>query len=131
MNSAATFQFNWNGFSPAAGFSRPVIDFQIERAVDGLVVASGTGDNTFTSMLLAAGNLQPGTTYVASLLYGNGTWPSDSGFDSADSYIDFARSTDLTFTTRVPEPSSLVLLLVGGGGLMGWLVKRRCKSRPV
>jgi hypothetical protein len=93
-----------------------------------MIVAGNTGDITFTSMLLPAHTLQPGTAYVASLIYDNEAFTNNAGFNGASSIIDFATTTDLAFTTApVPEPASLVLCGVGGLGLIAYRHRRTGK----
>jgi hypothetical protein len=133
MNSAASIQFTWSGFTPAPGFSSPSILLDMHRVSDGQEVpALGLrgGDNTFTSFLLHANALQPATTYDLSLIYFNESLTSNAGFNGASSEFLFGTRTDLVFTTAaVPEPSSVLLLGVGGLGLIAYRHRRRCTLR--
>lgn len=114
MNSAAPFQFTWNGYVAAAGINAPFIYFAINRVSNGQLVFGTTGTNALTSVALPTNTLQPGTAYDVSLVYSSRIDTPNAGFSGATSEVGFDLRTDLIFTTAsVPEPGTLALGIVG------------------
>ncbi len=129
MDSTAAFEFNWIGYTPAAGITTPSTFLSITN-LSGDPGASWfiSGDNAYTSQLLPGGSLLPGATYNLNLTYYSSIIAPDVFFVGADSIVAYSMSTDLVFTTMVPEPSSLALIGIGGVGLIGLSRLRRRMS---
>lgn len=130
MDSTAPFEFNWSGYTPAAGITTPSIFLSITN-LSGDPGASWffSGDNAYTSQVLSGGSLLPGAKYSLNLTYYSSIFAPDVFFVGADSIVAYSMSTDLVFTTLVPEPSSLGLIGIGGLGLAASLSRRRRSRR--
>ncbi len=127
MDSTAQFQLTFDGFTPPAASGSALILLQLSRVSNGQVDFSGALFNTQTSFVLPAHTLQPGTAYMGDLLYSYHTTATvfSTGFIGAHSQVEYDLHTQFTFTTAVPEPTSLVLATVGFIGLTGWSWRRR------
>lgn len=127
MDSTNSFQFNIDGYAAPDGGNTPLTFFSIIRASDNAVVFSDTGPNTQTSFTVPASTLQPGTAYFADLDYSSRIDTPNAGFNGATSEVGYDLRTDLSFTTAVPEPASIVLLGFGAMGLIAF--GRRARRR--
>lgn len=129
MDSASSFQFNYDGYDAPIGSTTPWSFFAIIRVSDGAVIYNDSGPNTQTAFVLPANTLQPGMDYIADLVYSSRVDALGAGFNGATSEVGFDLRTDLRFTTAVPEPGTLGLLGIGGFGLIAFGCRRRASGR--
>ena len=125
MNTAGSFQFTLNGYATPVGSNVALTFLDIIRVSDGAVVYTDFGPNTQTSFVLPANTLQPGTAYIADLVYSSRIDTPNAGFNGATSEIGYDLRSDLNFSTAVPEPASLVLALFAAVAL---IAARRAKA---
>ncbi len=119
MDASSSFNFTFDGYTAPGGANNPLTFFDIVRVSDGAVVYSDVGPNTQTSFLLPAGTLQAGTAYSVDLIYSSRFDAPNAGLGGATSEVGYDLRTNLNFTTAVPEPSSLVLALLGTLAFVG------------
>lgn len=122
-NLDAAFGWGWAGFNPEVS----VINFTIAPASGGADVVSQRFTGTFTGgFTVAANTLTPGVDYVGRLTFANLLDSDTTSVPGATGYAFFGAET--TFTIQaVPEPSTYVLVVLGGGVLV--LAARRRRGR--
>jgi len=95
------------------GANESAIYLEIIRRSDKEVVYWSSASNSPTNFLVAANTLRWDTAYEIALGYSSGLSSDDMGFDGARTTFSFTNETHVTFTTTVPEASSVQLLGVG------------------
>jgi hypothetical protein len=116
--SGPALTLDFNGFTPnplATAFFTYFTIFNSSQFCSGLSPSA-------TSCTINPDVLTPGTTYDWELDFSDRIEATVNG---ALTYTDFDVRTDGTFTTAVPEPTSIALL---GAGLFGLFVQRRRSS---
>ncbi len=130
LNVAQDATITFNGYTPVAGANESDIFITITNATTGAVAFSAIfTDPSTMSAFLAANTLDAGTTYNLEVDYSS-RLNSTGTFDGNDTPFTagYDVRTEISFTTAVPEPSSLILTSLGV--VSGVLVARRRRIRP-
>lgn len=122
MDSQDSFAFEWNN---PIDDQNPTVNFYFFSIMD------GNGNEVFfedifgatpTSVVVPQQTLMPGTQYEAVITFTNLNASPDGA--QPESFIGFAAETSMAFTTAVPEPASIPVLL---GALLSLASFRRCR----
>jgi len=126
-NAAAALTFTYSGYTPLTGQTQNSYEFVsvIDALTNQTVYSEALLPSSTTSFTVPAGTLSADTSYYAVLDYSNREYlPDDTGFSlSNDSGVtpfvglDYSVTADFT-TAAVPEPTSVLMGLVGLGSLV-------------
>jgi hypothetical protein len=126
VNAASTINLTFNPYT--SSLNTPLTFIGITNVSTDQLVASVSGPNTLSSATFVANTLAPGTTYDLDIVYSNReVTAGPPGFGTSSAFYSYDLRTDLIFTTAtsVPEPSTLILGVVGLALLLGVNVVRR------
>jgi hypothetical protein len=125
LDAGTAFTFHFSTFTPAVGVTDALMFFTIFDANTNAVVASfDLLDPSTTSVTLAANSLQAGHSYSYELDFSDRVDVAVTG-SSAAGLLGFDNRTSGLFTTAaVPEPSTLLLTIIGTG-LLGCVRLRK------
>jgi hypothetical protein len=115
MNPGDGFTFNFNSFTPNSNSSITTSStvLEISNGTDTVLLYGVILASSATSFFLPANTLQPNTPYFLQLVFSNGT-SSTAGGNGILQVQNFQLRDDVAFTTgAVPEPGTVVLLVVG------------------
>jgi hypothetical protein len=131
MNASAPLTLTFDPFAAVSGANFNFMIVDLYPAGNSQPLINADLANTASSYTLPANTLQPNTSYTFALSYFVNNFTLNGGFGHATEEYGYSESTFVNFTTgpaAVPEPSTLALLALGGGVLVGWRRWRKRKS---
>jgi hypothetical protein len=103
---------SWNGFQSTSAANTPLTFLTIFDQA-GAVAFTAQGTNLLTNALVPADTLLPSSNYTVDLVFSNRQIDSTNDFGGSFTSVAFDLRTEFSFTTNVPEPSTLAMALSG------------------
>jgi hypothetical protein len=129
MNPNAPFQFHFSPFVTGTGVDDSFMFLTIfDRTTNTFAFVDSFLPPTTTGLTLAAGTLQLDHQYTYELIFSNRLLTPSPGA-TFDAQIGYDLRTEGNFTSAVPEPVPL-LLLVQGAACSAWVLYRRRRLGP-
>ncbi|HEY1600687.1 MAG TPA: hypothetical protein VGG64_13850 [Pirellulales bacterium] len=115
---------SWNGFQTTSGANTPLTFLTIFDQ-SGAVAFTTQGTNLLTDALVPADTLLPSSNYTVDLVFSNRQIDATNNFGGSSTSVAFDLRTEFSFTTNVPEPSTLTMAVLSGLALSMFFGRQR------